>query len=94
MAPAEKPIGGNRPSTSYRRKPGTRRRPGESREPVNHWTPAFAGVTTYYESVNDGMKTDELRKTARLGKGKPKPAMFRPAEIKHQFQAALKEKSS
>jgi hypothetical protein len=51
-------------------------------------------VTTYYESVNDGMKTDELRKTARLGKGKPKPTMLRPAEIKHQFQAALKEKSS
>jgi len=83
------------------------RHAGESREPVNHWTPApvpdrplldtgsgIRRVTTYYESVNDGMKTDELRKTARLGKGKPKPTMLRPAEIKHQFQAALKEKSS
>jgi hypothetical protein len=31
--------------------PASSRRPGESREPVKHWTPAFAGVTTFHGGV-------------------------------------------
>ena len=66
MAPAEKPIGRQSTLNVMPAKAGNQRTAGPRRlsrtAPYLIRAPGFAGVTTYYESVNDGMKSDELRK--------------------------------